>query len=187
MRLIFIGPPGAGKGTQAQMLAEGLKIPHISTGAILRDAIAAETPLGLEAQAYVDAGSLVPDELIIALMRKRLSCDDTSNGWILDGFPRNLSQAHALDRLLQILQQPYGRVINFDVPHLILIERMLERGRKDDNRETIARRLNVYQQETKPLIAFYSRRRCLETLRGDRSIEDIFLDLQEAIGLLARI
>ncbi|MGK7926662.1 MAG: adenylate kinase [Spirulina sp.] len=187
MRFIFLGSPGAGKGTQATILAERLNIPHISTGKILRAAIAEETSLGLEAQAYVDEGSLVPDRLIIALMRKRLSRDDARNGWILDGFPRNLSQAHALDRLLQILQQPYGRVINFEVPRSLLTERLLERGRKDDNPETIRRRLEIYQEQTEPLIALYERRRCLVTLRSDRSVEEVSLDLQEAIGLLVRL
>ncbi|MGK7926505.1 MAG: adenylate kinase [Spirulina sp.] len=187
MRFIFLGAPGVGKGTQAEILAKRLQIPHISTGEILRSAIAEESPLGLEAQAYVNAGALVPDELIIALMRKRLSRQDSCEGWILDGFPRNLSQAHALDRLLQILQQPYGRVINFDAPRSILIERMLERGRQDDNPETIRRRLDVYQKQTQPLIDFYKRRRCLETLRGDRPVEEVFFALQEAIGLLLYI
>ena len=120
-------------------------------------------------------------------MRKRLSRDDARNGWILDGFPRNLSQAHALDRLLQILQQPYGRVINFEVPRSLLMERLLERGRKDDNPETILRRLEIYQKQTEPLIALYERRRCLVTLRSDRSVEEVSLDLQEAIGLLVRL
>ncbi len=171
MRLIFLGPPGAGKGTQAERIANQWQIPHISTGEILRHAIANQTPLGLKAKAYVDAGELVTDQLVINLIQERLGQKDTERGWILDGFPRSLSQAYALDHLLQNLRQPYSQVINFQTSTEILVKRMLERGRQDDNEVTIRRRLKVYQEKTAPLIQFYQKRGCLQQIDGNASIE----------------
>ncbi|MEM8780875.1 MAG: nucleoside monophosphate kinase, partial [Cyanobacteria bacterium P01_G01_bin.49] len=137
MRLIFLGPPGAGKGTQSQILANQWKIPHISTGDILREAIEGKTSLGIEAQTFVEAGELVPDILIMAIMRERFGKADVEKGWILDGFPRTLAQANALDQLLQIMRQPYGKVIYFEVPSDVLVKRLLERGRVDDKEDII--------------------------------------------------
>ncbi len=181
MQLIFLGPPGAGKGTQASFLAERRQIPHISTGDILRDAIAGKTALGIQAQNHVEAGELVPDLLIMALMRERFGQSDMVRGWILDGFPRTLPQAHALDQLLSLFRQPYPRVVHFESSPDILVKRMLARGRKDDNEDTIRRRLDVYQEDTAPLIDFYQRRRCLTTVNGNLSVDEVARTLEEAL------
>ena len=151
VRLIFLGAPGAGKGTQAEVLASEKKIAHISTGDILRQAVLEESELGLQAKAYIDRGDLVPDSLVIEMIQNRLDQADTSNGWILDGFPRNLSQAIALQKLLKEIKQVCDHVISFEVPTETLVTRMLERGRKDDNEVTARRRLNVFAEQTMPL------------------------------------
>ncbi|PZV26394.1 MAG: adenylate kinase [Snowella sp.] len=187
MRLIFLGPPGAGKGTQASTLAEQWKIPHISTGDILRQAITGKTSFGIQAQAHVDAGELVPDMLIMALMRERFGQSDVKRGWILDGFPRNLSQAHALEQLLSIMRQPRPQVVNFEVSAEVVVERMLQRGRQDDNEPTIRRRLEVYQAETSPLIAFYRRHRCLNTVDGNFPVAEVNHLLQQSLQLLVSV
>ena len=183
MRLIFLGPPGAGKGTQAAILAQELNIPHISTGDLLRSAIAQKTALGILAQAYLESGELVPDALIMAMMGKRLAEFDALGGWILDGFPRNLSQAQALDRLLQILGQSHPQAVNFNVATESLIARMLQRGRKDDNENLIRRRLEVYQEKTTPLINFYKQRRCLIDIDGNLTPEAVSQSIREKLSL----
>ncbi len=172
-RLIFLGPPGAGKGTQAVILSNSYQIPHISTGDILRAAVKAETPLGIKARSYMDAGELVPDELILDLIKERLGRSDTKEGWILDGFPRNVSQAKFLEKLLQELQLAADCVLNLEVPDEILVERLLERNRKDDNETTIRRRLEVYHQDTVPVISFYSDRGILKAVNGNNSLEGV--------------
>lgn len=184
-RLIFLGPPGAGKGTQAKILADAFQIPHISTGDILRNAKAQGTPLGKKAQSYMDRGELVPDELILDLIRERLREADTKEGWILDGFPRNVSQATFLDTLLQELNQTYDRVVNLEVPDQILVGRVLGRGRKegraDDTEEVISQRLEVYRQQTSPLIDFYSKRQHLVSVDGDRPQEEVTASLKQLV------
>ncbi len=184
-RLIFLGPPGAGKGTQAKILANVCEIPHISTGDILRTAKAQGTPLGKKAQFYMDRGELVPDELILDLIRERLNQSDTKAGWILDGFPRNVSQATFLDTLLQELNQTYDRVVNLEVPDQILVGRVLGRGRKegraDDTEEVISQRLAVYHQQTAPLIDFYSQRQHLISVDGNRSPEEVTASLKQLV------
>ncbi|MEC4982575.1 MAG: adenylate kinase [Oscillatoria sp. PMC 1068.18] len=181
-RLIFLGAPGAGKGTQAGFLATSLDIPHISTGEILRKAIQENTLLGQKAQKYVDAGELVPDELILDLIRERLSQPDAAKGWILDGFPRNVTQADFLLKLLAALEQNYDCVLNLEVPDEILVERLLKRGRLDDTEETIRRRLEVYREQTEPLIAFYRQSQVLQSVDGDRHPEEVTESLLEAIA-----
>ncbi|MGG6269583.1 adenylate kinase [Leptolyngbya sp. AN03gr2] len=178
-RLIFVGPPGAGKGTQSKFLADSHHIPHISTGDILRESVAAQTPLGVKAQGYMDRGELVPDQLVIDLIRERLGKSDAQSGWILDGFPRNVAQAEFLDVLLDELNQGCDRVINFDVPDEVLVVRMLSRGRKDDNEDTIRRRLEVYREQTAPLIHYYESREKLVTIDGDRSMEEVAAALNQ--------
>ncbi|MBE9009280.1 adenylate kinase [Pseudanabaenaceae cyanobacterium LEGE 13415] len=178
-RLIFVGPPGAGKGTQSKVLADSHHIPHISTGDILRESVAAQTPLGVKAQGYMDRGELVPDQLVIDLIRERLGKSDAQSGWILDGFPRNVAQAEFLDVLLDELNQGCDRVINFDVPDDVLVTRMLSRGRKDDNEETIRRRLEVYREQTAPLISYYESREKLVTIDGDQSMEEVAAALNQ--------
>ncbi|NER82404.1 MAG: adenylate kinase [Leptolyngbya sp. SIO1D8] len=181
MQFVFLGPPGAGKGTQAILLAERWRIPHISTGDILRQAIAGKTSLGIQARQHVEAGELVPDILVMALIRERFGEPDIQSGWILDGFPRTVPQANALDELLGIVQQPHPTVIYFEVTTEQLVERMLDRARLDDTEETIRRRLEVYQEDTAPLIDFYERRNCLKTINGNPSLDEVAHSLQESL------
>ena len=180
-RLIFLGPPGAGKGTQAQTLSNTYQIPHISTGEILRQAITDRTPLGQKAKGYMDRGELVPDDLILDLIKERLTQPDSENGWVLDGFPRNLAQASFLEQLLANLNQSPDFALNLLVPDEVLISRMLERGRKDDNEDTIRRRLQVYRDDTAPVIGFYEERGILKSVNGNRSMEAVTANLQTII------
>jgi len=177
-RLIFLGPPGAGKGTQAQTLAADHSIPHISTGDILRAAVAQQTELGQKAQGYMDKGELVPDQLILDLVRDRLSQEDVKGGWILDGFPRTVNQATFLDSLLQEIHQACNRVINIDAPDEVLVTRLLGRGRKDDAEEVIRTRLAIYRQQTAPLIDFYRQRNQLVYVDGNQPVEDVAAEIQ---------
>ncbi|AFZ59310.1 adenylate kinase [Anabaena cylindrica FACHB-243] len=181
-RLIFLGPPGAGKGTQAKNLAEFLHIPHISTGDILRQAITDQTPLGIKAQSYMDKGELVPDQLVEDLIKERLHQPDTQNGWILDGFPRKVTQAAFLEELLAEIGQGGEKVVNLDAPDEVVITRLLGRGRKDDNEEVIRRRLEVYREETAPLIDYYSDRQKLLTVNGNQSPEEVTTALENVIA-----
>lgn len=181
-RLVFLGPPGAGKGTQAKVLAELLGIPHISTGDILRSAIAQNTPLGQKAQSYVTKGELVPDELLLDLIRDRLQQPDAEKGWILDGFPRNVNQASFLEQLLQELHQKVDYAVNLEVPDEVLISRLLERGRQDDDQDIIRRRLDIYHQETIPLIGFYNERSSLKAINGDRAMADVTESLKHLVS-----
>ncbi|HEY9601452.1 MAG TPA: adenylate kinase [Allocoleopsis sp.] len=181
-RLIFLGPPGAGKGTQAKLLSEQLNIPHISTGDILRSAVAQATPLGQKAKEYMDRGELVPDELLLDLIRDRLSQPDAKEGWILDGFPRNVSQAFFLEELLREQNQILDCVLNLEVPEDVLMARLVEgRRRSDDTPETIRHRLEVYHHETEPLIGFYRERSALKAINGDRSESEVTESLKEVI------
>ncbi len=181
-RLIFLGPPGAGKGTQAQVLSENHQIPHISTGDILRAAVTNQTPLGKQAKDYMDRGELVPDALILSLIQDRLSYEDAGNGWILDGFPRNVNQAVFLEKLLSELNQSADCVLNLEVPDEVLVERLLTRKRKDDNESTIRRRLEVYHQDTVPVINFYQDKETLQTIDGNKSMEEVSESLSAAIA-----
>lgn len=180
-RFIFIGAPGAGKGTQAKTLADICGIPHISTGDILRSAVANQTPLGLQAKAYMDRGDLVPDELVVDLIRERLNQSDAQAGWILDGFPRNVPQAEFLDTLLDKIHHPYDNVVNFEVPDEVLVTRMLGRGRADDTEEVIRQRLKVYREQTAPLIEFYNQREKLVSINGDQAMEAVTVDLKALV------
>ncbi|MBE9052271.1 adenylate kinase [Nostocales cyanobacterium LEGE 11386] len=181
-RLIFLGPPGSGKGTQAQILAQDLNIPHISTGEILRQAMQEQTPLGIKAQYYVNSGELVPDELVQDLVQERLSQPDTQSGWILDGFPRKVTQAVFLEKLLAETDQNGERVVNLDAPDDVVVARLLARGRKDDTEEVIRRRLEVYRAETAPLIDYYRDRQKLLTVNGDQPQEEVTQELRDLIA-----
>ncbi|BAZ66970.1 MAG: adenylate kinase [Pelatocladus maniniholoensis HA4357-MV3] len=181
-RLIFLGPPGAGKGTQAKTLANHCDIPHISTGDILRQALKDQTPLGIKAQNYMDRGELVPDQLVEEMVEERLAKPDTKSGWILDGFPRTVKQAAFLGKLLQKLEQQGEKVVNLDVPDDIVVDRLLQRGRADDTEEVIRRRLEVYRSETAPLIDYYGDRHQLITVNGNQSLEEVTTDLKNAIA-----
>lgn len=177
-KLIFLGPPGAGKGTQGKIVADRHRIPHISTGDILREAISNQTPLGIKAKTYMDKGDLVPDDLILELISERLQAEDAKDGWVLDGFPRNVSQADFLSNLLEKLDQKCNGVINLDVPDQVLMKRLLGRGRKDDNEETIANRLHVYREQTAPLIDYYQQHHLLKTVNGNRQLEEVSQELE---------
>ena len=180
-QLLFLGPPGAGKGTQAKTLAYQWNIPHISTGELLRQAMREKSPLGIKAQGYVDRGELVPDQVILDMVQDRLSQPDSQSGWILDGFPRNISQASFLDELLQKLGQGATRVINLEVPDEVLIVRLMGRGREDDTEEVIRRRLEVYREQTAPLIDFYRDRQQLVSIDGNQSPEKVTAEMQKVI------
>ncbi|ACK72103.1 adenylate kinase [Gloeothece citriformis PCC 7424] len=179
--LIFLGPPGSGKGTQAQVLSQSLQIPHISTGDILRQAITDSTPLGIKAQSYMDKGELVPDDLLLDLIKNRLSQPDAQQGWILDGFPRTVAQACFLENLLAQLDLFSECVVNLEVPEDVLIERLLGRGRQDDHETTIRRRLQVYHEQTAPVIDYYRQRGNLNSLNGNRPPEQVSHSLKEII------
>jgi len=182
-KLIFLGPPGAGKGTQGKIIADKHNIPHISTGDILRTAVADKTPLGIKAKAYMDEGDLVPDDLILDLISERLQAEDAQKGWILDGFPRNVHQADFLSDLLHQLNQHCKAVINLDVPDDVLIQRLLNRGRKDDSQETITHRLQVYREQTAPLIDYYEANHLLKHVNGDRQTEEVSHELEALVNI----
>lgn len=177
MRLILLGPPGAGKGTQGHRLHEAYGIPEISTGDILRAAVRNETPLGLEAKTYMDQGALVPDEVIIGIARERLAEADTEQGFILDGFPRTVAQAEALDRMLLESQRPLDHVISIEVPEEELLQRLASRrgieGRDDDSDEAIRHRLEVYERQTAPLVEYYRHTGLLRPVAGVGTVDDI--------------
>ncbi|RNE48883.1 adenylate kinase [Corynebacterium alimapuense] len=155
MRLVLLGPPGAGKGTQAALLSEKLGVPHISTGDLFRANIGEGTPLGLEAKSYIDAGKLVPTDVTARMVESRLAEPDAAAGFLLDGFPRTVEQADILTELLAASDLNLDGVLNFRVSEDVVVERMLSRGRADDNEETIRTRLGVYRDETAPLIEHY--------------------------------
>lgn len=170
MRIVFLGPPGSGKGTQARLLAERLKVPVISTGEILRAAVREGTPLGRSAGAVMEAGNLVPDDLMVDLIRERLAAPEARRGFILDGFPRTLEQAAALDRILEGNGTALASVVNLSVPEAVLVERLQGRSgsesRADDRRETVLERLRVYREKTEPLVGLYRRRGLLADVDG---------------------
>jgi len=160
-RVIVMGPPGAGKGTQGEILAESWQVPRIAPGDIFRAEIKQGTELGLKVKSFSDSGRLVPDEVVIEVIESRLRQPDTQVGWILDGFPRTVAQAEALDALLAEINQPYDSVVNLDVPDQFLIARLLaraiEQGRADDTEEVIKNRLEEYNAKTRPLLEFYGK------------------------------
>ena len=156
-RLLFLGPPGAGKGTQAAMLARAIGVPHISTGVMLRDNVARGTDLGKQAEAIMAAGDLVPDDVVVAMVKDRLAQDDAACGFLLDGFPRNVSQAKSLDAAIGEGAIELALLIEADEEELVgrLLTRAEEEGRDDDNETTIRNRLQVYRDETEPLVGYY--------------------------------
>jgi len=178
MNLILLGPPGAGKGTQGHRLSERYHLPEISTGDILRAAVRQETPLGQEAKRYMDSGALVPDEVIIGIVRERLCQDDTKAGFILDGFPRTVAQAEALTRLAEEQARSIEHVISIEVPEQELLQRLAGRrqleDRRDDAEEAVHHRLEVYHRETAPLIHYYRQRGLLRSICGVGTVDEIF-------------
>ena len=213
MKIILLGPPGAGKGTQAAGIVEKYNIPHISTGDIFRKNIKEGTELGKKAKEYMDKGLLVPDELTVGLVTDRISQDDCKNGFMLDGFPRNVSQAKYLDSFLQKTNIALDKVVNIEVDKSILVERAVGRRickscgatfhidfnppkenevcdvcsgelyqRADDTEETVSKRIQVYLDETKPLVNYYTSQGIIANINGQQSIEKVFEDIVDALG-----
>ena len=181
MRLVLVGPPGAGKGTQAMRLAERLEVPHISTGDLFRANLSAMTPLGVEAKRYMDAGDLVPDSVTCGMVRARLGEPDARTGFILDGFPRTVPQAHALDAMLDDLGVALDAVVEFAVADEVVVGRLLGRGRSDDTEDVIRNRQKVYRDETAPLLDHY--RAKLVSVDAVGSVDEV---AQRLVGALPR-
>ena len=179
-RLLFVGPPGAGKGTQAERLAASHGLLHLSTGDLLRAEVKAGSDLGKEAEAVMNRGALVSDELVLAIVRSRLQ--NHSGGWLLDGFPRNLAQAEALDALLSELNQPLQSVLLMELDDEELVQRLLARGRADDNEEVIRHRLSVYREQTAPLINHYEQRGQLKRVLSTGTIEAVAEQINAALA-----
>ena len=171
LNLVLLGPPGAGKGTQAERLVEDFGLPYYSTGIILREAVAEESELGREAKRYMDAGELVPDTVTVEMVRARLTEDDAVKGFLLDGFPRTISQAESLGEIRADRGEAIDAVVELQVPEDELVARLLARGRSDDTEDVIRRRLQVYRDETSPLLAFY--REKLVSVDATGSVEEI--------------
>lgn len=177
MQLVIVGPPGAGKGTQAKKINERYGIPHISTGDILRAEVARETELGRQVKGIMERGELVDDAIVLDLIEARLAEPDCQNGFILDGFPRTIPQAEGLEKILS--KQAKGEVVVIDiaVPDEALMARLLARQRADDTEETIKNRIRVYHEQTAPLISYYGERDALVKIDGDQSIEDVSAEI----------
>ncbi len=213
MKLILLGPPGAGKGTQAESIKEAYNLIHISTGDIFRKNMKENTPLGVKAKEYVDKGQLVPDEITIAMVEDRLSQEDVREGFLLDGFPRSTSQAEALDDIMMELGSKIDKVINIEVDKNILVDRVVGRRickecgatyhvrsnppkqagicdkcggelyqRADDTEETVAKRISIYEEETLPLVEYYTEKGNLFTVDGTLGIDTVFGKIQKALG-----
>lgn len=212
MKIILLGPPGAGKGTQAKSISNKYSIPHISTGDIFRKNISENTPLGIEAKKYMDNGQLVPDEVTINMVKDRLQEDDCKSGYLLDGFPRTVSQAESLQEFLASRNESLDTALLIDVPRDFILERMTGRRvcpscgasyhvkfnpavdnkcelcgsevvqRKDDTEETVKERLDVYERQTQPLIDFYRDKNLLSVVEGTRAINEVFESICEVLG-----
>lgn len=213
MRLVIMGPPGAGKGTQAALIKEAYNIPHISTGDMFREAISNKTALGIEAKKNIDKGMLVPDSITISLVKERLSQSDCKKGFLLDGFPRTIAQAQALDEILKELNIKLDAVINIDVDFNVLVDRIIGRRvcpkcgasfhivnqppkkegicdacgatlvqRKDDTKETVVTRLDVYTNQTKPLLDYYNKQGIVKNVCGLGDIDVIFSNIKKSLG-----
>ena len=214
MKIIMLGAPGAGKGTQAKKIADLCKVPHISTGDIFRANIKQGTELGKKAKTYMDAGELVPDELVCDLVVDRIQQDDCTEGFILDGFPRTIPQAESLTNALNAIEQKMDYALNIDVPDENIIHRMAGRRacvgcgatyhvefnppkvqdvcdvcgeelvlRDDDKPETVTNRLNVYHEQTKPLIDYYEKQGIVHTIDGTQTMEEVFSDIRKILGV----
>ncbi|NGN63808.1 adenylate kinase [Streptomyces sp. A7024] len=213
MRIVLVGPPGAGKGTQAAYLAKNLSIPHISTGDLFRANISQETELGLEAKSYMDAGQLVPDEITIGMAKDRMEQEDAANGFLLDGFPRNVSQAVALDEMLQAASMELDAVLDLEVPEDEVVKRIAGRRicrndsshvfhvtysppvkdgvcdqcggelyqRDDDSEDTVRRRLEVYHQQTEPIIDYYKAQGLVTTISAMGPVAEVTQRAMEAL------
>lgn len=178
-RVIFLGPPGAGKGTQAEKLAQLMSVPRISTGDMLREAVTADTQVGRTAAPYLERGELVPDDLLLEMIRERISHPDCARGYILDGFPRTLPQAEGLEKLTAGTADAV--VLNMEVPREELLRRLSGRGRNDDKAAAVARRLAEYDQRTEPLIDFYHTRARYHRVDGNRPMDEVSRELKDFV------
>lgn len=208
MNIVLLGAPGAGKGTQAQKLVEEYGVAHISTGDLLRAAVKAGTKLGIKAKSYMDNGQLVPDKLVVDLVTERLDADDAKKGFILDGFPRNTSQAVTLDSALAEMGRNLDAALLVDVAADVIVKRLSSRRtckecgytapagvdtcpscggemyqRDDDKPETIQKRLDVYETQTSPLVEYYRGKGLLKSVDGDRPVDEVYADVKELLGL----
>ena len=181
MQLVFTGPPGAGKGTQAEWLVEFLGIPHLSTGDILREAIDHGTVVGQIAQRYISEGKLVPDEVVVQIVTEPLEDDDCASGFLLDGFPRTIHQAEALDRLLEQKNTALSMVLEIAVDEEILEHRLAERGRADDTPEVVRQRFGIYRQESNPLLEYYRDKNILKSVSGAGTREEVRDRIRQAV------
>jgi adenylate kinase len=189
VNLLLLGPQGSGKGTQAKLVAADHGVPHVSTGDMFRASIAAGSELGRRVEPILAAGELVPDELTIELIRERLAEPDAAEGFVLDGFPRNLAQARALDEMLAEIGRELDAILFFDLPDGVAKERMLRRaeeeGRTDDTPETIARRLEIYHEQTVPVVEHYRASGKLVPLHADREVGQVHAEIQRALELVS--
>lgn len=208
MNIVLLGAPGAGKGTQAQKLVEEFGVAHISTGDLLRSAVKAGTKLGVKAKSYMDNGQLVPDKLVVDLVTERLDADDAQKGFILDGFPRNTAQAVTLDSALAEMGRSLDAALLVDVKPDVIVKRLSSRRtckecgytapagvdscpscggemyqRDDDKPETIQKRLDVYENQTAPLVEYYRGKELLKSVDGDRPVDEVYADVKELLGL----
>ena len=179
-KLLFIGPPGAGKGTQANLFCSKYGLSHLSTGDLLRDEVSSGSPLGLKAAEVMNKGELVSDELVLSIVEGRLV--NINKGWLLDGFPRNVNQANSLQKLLEKINQPLEAVVSIQIADDYLMKRLLARGREDDNEEVIANRLKIYREKTSPLIDLYSNQGILVGIEGNAEIDVVFSCIEKALG-----
>ncbi|MBB4301590.1 adenylate kinase [Rhodobium orientis] len=191
MRLIFLGPPGSGKGTQAKRIVESRGIVQLSTGDMLRAAVKAETEVGLKAKEIMDRGDLVPDEVVVGIIAERIEAADCANGFMLDGFPRTIAQAEAFDRVMAEKGLGLDAVILLDVDDAILLERIEKRAREtggeraDDNAETLKKRLTVYHDQTKPLIGYYRDKNMLQTIDGTQTVDQVGAEIDAILDAAA--
>ncbi|HEY7017144.1 MAG TPA: adenylate kinase [Gaiellaceae bacterium] len=189
MNILVLGPQGAGKGTQGKLIAEGYGIPHVATGDMLRSAIAAGTELGKQVKPIYDAGNLVPDDLMIELIRERLAEEDAREGFVLDGFPRTIPQAEALDEMLREIGHELDVVLELQLDDSVgrarMLKRAAEEGRADDTPEAIDQRLRLYHEQTAPLIEHYRTRGDLVGIHADRTIDAVFAEIQQALEQVA--
>lgn len=182
MRIVLLGAPGSGKGTQAALLVEELGLPHISTGELLRSSVKDGSELGLKAKVVMDRGELVSDEIMLGLIEERLSREDVAGGFILDGYPRNIMQAEALNNLLDRLEQPVDEALQIDVDVDMVVARIAKRaareGRSDDTEETARKRMAVYAEQTAPVVDYYGGKGVLSRVLGEGSIDEVFQRLK---------
>ena len=178
--LLFLGPPGAGKGTQASLISESNNYLHLSTGELLRNEVDNNTTLGIQVKEIMNSGKLVDDELVLEIVKQNLVL--CKQGWILDGYPRNISQADSLTKVLDELNQSLEKVFYLNLDEEILVKRLINRGRADDNEKIIRTRLDIYKETTQPLIAYYKKLNVLENIDGDRDLQTISDDIKQKMA-----